>query len=678
MKDVSAAMAVFCSASPTSEFSALRPVSHDRVVRDAGQPERNAAGLACPAETYNLGAGVLRQVETSPVLYWWPPSLFERYGAATKLGELARARGGANTAANPRLTRRHWEIARKALALSRLPRAAFAADARWHSYILGGKDRCWIEPLVTVINWRGRGLEAKVNVVNRFGDAGLRWKICNEDWYFAAGTAFSAIGASFRARAHRFSSVIDMMGQSVFGAPTAEAVCLLNSRQAREILESLNPSVHFQVTDVHRLPWWPPAEAERIFETLDRAFTEHEAAREASVEFKRPGPSPWRYAQDWAQRAVDRAAGEPLPPYEPTYDPPAPETESSFAFGVAMGRFGANGEGLVDEAPASALPAGLLFLSAAGDHDSLAHPAAAPLRAAWDARPEGLTDDRDLGEYLRKSFFAWVKKTYENRPIYLPLSSKKKSFVAWASIHRFGPATLATLLADHLLPEKKRLEGLIEDLRRAKSGGEKKDRAAAEKRFTTTQDLLAELDAFIAAVTECAEKGPPPPDASTTKREADARYEPDLDDGVMVNSAALWPLLEPQWKDPKKWWKELANAEGRKDYDWSHLAARYFPTRVAAKCKEDPSLAVAHGCFWREHPAKAYAWELRLQEEIRPGFTIDEPGSDEARARFLKARADEARAIEAAEAKRRERKAKKADEDEGAGPLFDPAEEDEG
>ena len=63
---------------------------------------------------------------------------------------------------------------------------------------------------------------------------------------------------------------------------------------------------------------------------------------------------------------------------------------------------------------------------------------------------------------------------------------------------------------------------------------------------------------------------------------------PDLDDGVMINSAALWPLLEPQWKDPKKWWKELATAKGKKDYDWSHLAARYFPSRVDRKCQEDP------------------------------------------------------------------------------------------
>ena len=58
-----------------------------------------------------------------------------------------------------------------------------------------------------------------------------------------------------------------------------------------------------------------------------------------------------------------------------------------------------------------------------------------------------------------------------------------------------------------------------------------------------------------------------------------------MDDGVIINSAALWPLLAPQWKDPKKWWKELAAAEGKKDYDWSHLAARYFPKRVDAKCQ---------------------------------------------------------------------------------------------
>jgi hypothetical protein len=131
--------------------------------------------------------------------------------------------------------------------------------------------------------------------------------------------------------------------------------------------------------------------------------------------------------------------------------------------------------------------------------------------------------------------------------------------------------------------------------------------------------------------------------------------------------------LEPQWKEPKKWWKELANAQGKKDYDWSHVAARYFPTRVREKCQEDPSLAVAHKCFWELHPAKAYAWELRLQDEIRPDFTIDEPGSAEARANFLKEQEQDAREILAKELKRREKK-RAHNDDSDAEPLFEDAE----
>lgn len=265
---------------------------------------------------------------------------------------------------------------------------------------------------------------------------------------------------------------------------------------------------------------------------------------------------------------------------------------------------------------------------------------------------------------------------YENRPIYFPLSSAKKNFVAYASIHRWQEDTLQVLLADHLVPERRRLEGELADLRKARAESGKK--GAAERRFAEVQKLLEELNDFIDKVTEIADRGPPPPDAKTPPREVDARFVMDLDDGVMVNSSALWPLLDPQWKDPKKWWKQLATAKGRKDYDWSHLAARYFPTRVAKKCEEDPSLAVAHKCFWRLWPAKAYAWELRLQDEIGPDFTIDEPDSDEARSAFLAERAEEAEVIRVAEMKRRERKASKGsngtDDEKSDGPLFDAQE----
>ena len=162
-----------------------------------------------------------------------------------------------------------------------------------------------------------------------------------------------------------------------------------------------------------------------------------------------------------------------------------------------------------------------------------------------------------------------------------------------------------------------------------------------EQRYARVQKWHDELETFIAAVQQCAEKGPPPTDDKCPARECDARYAPDLDDSVMINSAALWPLLAPQWKDPKKWWKELATAHGKKDYDWSHLAMRYWPKRVDQKCQADPSLGVAHGCFWRYHPARAWAWEMRLQHEIGPDFRIVEApyrddGSHEAhRATYL-------------------------------------------
>src|SRR5690606_26196478 len=116
-----------------------------------------------------------------------------------------------------------------------------------------------------------------------------------------------------------------------------------------------------------------------------------------------------------------------------------------------------------------------------------------------------------------------------------------------------------------------------------------------------------------------------------------------------------------------KWWRELANAEGKKDYDWAHLARRYFPTRVDAKCQVDPSLAVAHGCFWRYHPEKAYQWELRLQDEIRPEFTLDEAGSDAARAAFEAASPDKVRELVAKEQQRRDRKRARAAGAAGAG-----------
>jgi hypothetical protein len=439
----------------------------------------------------------------------------------------------------------------------------------------------------------------------------------------------------------------------------------LNRTVVRELASALNPTVNFQLGDVRRLPFDAVEGAIEIVTALRASFARHERASELSIDYRSPDATTWESSQAWAQAVVDRPRGEPLPPAHVAEAPPEAWLAVSHALGIALGRFEQAG-GIASTA-GGGLPDGILLLGP--ESPALKHAACSALRSAWEESGVEIAPKEDLASYLRKSFFPQHRSLYEGRPIHVPLSSAKRAYVAYVCIHSLRSDTLSVLLAEHLMPEKRRVEGELADIREARQAGRTK--GATEKRFTEVQKLLEELEEFIAKVTEVAEKGPPAPDGKTTKREVDARYVMDLDDGILVNSAALWTLLEPQWKEPKKWWKELANAQGKKDYDWSHLADRYFPDRVKAKCVTDPSLAVAHTCFWELHPAKAYAWELRLQDEIRPDFTIDEPGSNEARATFLEHHEREAREILAKELKRREKKNAKAEDEDG--PLFDDA-----
>lgn len=678
MTDNPVTMSLMVKTGSPSSSVALSPADPTARVRTDEHRRSLASGLLAQVGRHDFDPRSFAVIDGEPLVYWWTKEFLREYAEAPKLGTSSPARVGMKTSNNTRFVRYPFELApmMKEFARLRVRNGDLGPRVRapWAPYIQGAAGRAWFEPLTEVVLWETNGFAIKVTLDEAYGMPPQA-----ERHYFRGGIAFAPIGSRFSSRLHRFRSIFSTTGTSLFPADAEGVLCALNSSRIRRILEELNPGTHFEVRDVNRVPIRPIAEARAIMATLDGAFDGLEAQRECSVEFRRPAPSVWTYTQDWAQRAVDRPPGTPLPPYEPVYDPPTPASYVSFTVGVALGRFGANGEGILDALSPTAgasggevLPAGILFVSAT-EADSLEHPACAPLHAAWAEHGSAVEPGASLREYLSRSFFGYHKGLYENRPIYFPLSSSKKSFVALVSIHRWTDATLPTLLADHLLETRKRIVGEVADLGEARTGGDKKRAREAERRYAQLGKWLEELDDFIEKVKACSEKGAPPVDDKCPRREVDAPFHMDLDDGVMINSAALWPLLEPQWKDPKKWWRELASAADptkgaasstakAKDYDWAHLARRYWPTRVDAKCKVDPSLGVAHGCFWKYHPAKAYAWELRLQHEMEdPKFTIDEDGSaglssDGARAAFLRDHAGEAKEIEEKETKRRARK----------------------
>jgi len=570
-----------------------------------------------------------------PLIYWWTNDFIDGYISSTKVGDVSPAKFGVTTGDDVRFARNPSELRPRNWSEVNQSRET------WAPVVMGAKDKKWIEPLSGLLQWRGKGLEIRIKSEVQYGTESKQ--VRNQNLYFRKGIAFTMIGSQFMARIHRFPSVIAAKGSSLYPQDLPEALCSLNSSKSTEIIACLNQGTDFQVGDVNRLPMFVDIDAPSIYALLDKSFLVHESGREGSVEFLSPGPSPWRHAQEWAQEAVDRPEGAPLPEYTEELDPEPFTDHLSFALGVALGRFGpvdehgkpttCNPAGILDPVSADlshALPAGILFLDASlaetDYRDSLGHPAAQQLHQAWARYGPAIATNRNLRDWLRLDFFKDVHKgMYENRPIHWPLSSASKTFVAWVNIHRMDGQTLRLLLADHLIDGSlKRIEGEIDDLRSSVEGGDAKAARLATKRLNYLLQARDELKSFIAAVQECADQGPPPPDARCKQRAVDAPFDPDLDDGVMINSASLWPLLDPQWKDPKKWWKELATAAGRKDYDWAHLAMRYWPDRVDQKCQNDPSLGVAHGCFWRYHPARAWAWELRLQDEIGPDFRIEE------------------------------------------------------
>jgi hypothetical protein len=237
---------------------------------------------------------------------------------------------------------------------------------------------------------------------------------------------------------------------------------------------------------------------------------------------------------------------------------------------------------------------------------------------------------KSLNQWIRTAAFDMHASIYQKRPIYFPLISSKKNFFLWVNIHKWNDGTLNSILANYLNPDRSLLEHRIKRLREERHAAEDSRQInAMEREIADLDKLLEELNVFTAKVTQLSTRGPAP-----DIQEVEAPYVMDLDDGVMVNSAALWELVLPLWKDPKKWWQSLSAPKGKKDFDWSHLAMRYWPERVMEKVKQDPSLAVAHSdygahkgrdLFKELHPEAAQKWDAQQEKPKNIQMTL--PGS---------------------------------------------------
>jgi len=192
---------------------------------------------------------------------------------------------------------------------------------------------------------------------------------------------------------------------------------------------------------------------------------------------------------------------------------------------------------------------------------------------------------QDLRAWLAGDFFERHIKQYSKSrrkaPIYWQLATPSAKYAVWVYYHRISKDTFYRVL-EFVGPKVQHEDHKLTSMRQEAGPN---PTASQRKELAAQEEFLDELRAFQEEVARIA-----------------PLWNPNLDDGVIINFAPLWRLV-PQHKawqrEVRACWDRLVAGE----YDWSHHAMHLWPERVVPKCRTGRSLAIAHGLeerLWEE------------------------------------------------------------------------------
>ena len=199
---------------------------------------------------YELRQEVLLTLPGSPIAYWLSPAMTRAFTVGKPLGEVAEPKVGLQTGDNSRFLRQWFEVSRSRTCFDADSReTAATSGAKWFPHLKGGEFRKWWGNQNYVINWEHDGAE--------LWDFRPRSVIRNPDYYFKPAVSWSRISSGDPAFRITSEGFIPNDVAPVIPALEANAhrvLSFLNSSCAHGILESLAPTVHFEVGQVSELP----------------------------------------------------------------------------------------------------------------------------------------------------------------------------------------------------------------------------------------------------------------------------------------------------------------------------------------------------------------------------------------------------------------------------------------
>jgi len=192
------------------------------------------------------------------------------------------------------------------------------------------------------------------------------------------------------------------------------------------------------------------------------------------------------------------------------------------------------------------------------------------LHLLWKDRAEAIEREacaflgiQDLRDYFRRSgkggfFDDYIKRYSKSRrkaPIYVLLQSARRNYGIWLYYPRLDSDILFKATETYVRPRILRQENLIADMRARRAGLAGAEIRRLEKEIERQENLLAEIADFKERLERAAIFYVHPD-----------RFEPDLNDGVVLNIAPLWELIP--WSEAKKYWEELNKGK----YEWSSIS----------------------------------------------------------------------------------------------------------
>ena len=583
-----------------------------------------------PSYWYERSPNRFAQLAGKPLIYWWSDDIWTRIAAFPSLNSLCSAIG---KGAGPHTIfyRLRWEVDPSSIGM----------DRTWVTFFNGGAFSPFYRENAIVLQWENRGALVKAYLGEKYPylKGNTDWNIQLEELYGRSGITYGKKTTTFSAQVMPEGGIFSFEGIGVFPQRSEDTWWLLGYLNSTFVRWYLNatcglhknppyvrnvPVPEFDEASRRRLATWAKSgwtsqaslakHDERspfFFGVLSRSNEKGISAVGSILSDIDREVERWTGIRSVELVGEEAKSNEELESEnEDSEDSDSDRAttsaglleELSWLVGVSFGRF--DPRLATDERAIPLEPDPFAPLRSQSPGMWLANEA--PAKHAILVDDEGHTDDmatcvrafaervrvdvpENLRGWLARDFFPLHIKMYSKSrrkaPIYWQLATPSASYSVWLYIHAFSRDTLFRVQNDYvggergkLAHEERRLESLTRELRDGTTHAQRRELAVQES-------FVEELRTFLEEV----------------KRVAPL-WNPNLDDGVIINFAPLWRLVphhKPWQKELKSTWDALCAGK----YDWAHLAMYLWPERVVPKCVADRSLAIAHeleDVFWME------------------------------------------------------------------------------